>query len=100
MKKKMSKEEKVLERNTLKNRKQLLKEYKKATKEPMFNSEEREIIKHITITFIVIMYLMNIFELIANGPFMREAMLIENIFLPFIIGLVVAIAIFFERRFF
>lgn len=100
MKKRISKEEKVLERNTLRSRRKLLREYKKATKEPMFKSEEKEIIKHITITFVVIMYVINIFELIIDAPFMREAMLIENICLPLVIALVVAIAIFANRKIF
>jgi len=100
MKKRLSKGEKKLQKNTLKERKKILKEYEKATKKPFFRSEEKEIIKYIAVSFIVGMYVINILELLTNAPFMREAMLIENILLPFVIGLVVAVAIFFERRFF
>lgn len=97
--KKISKEEKVLERNTLRSRKKLLKEYQKATKEPKLSSEEKEIIKQITISFVVGMYVLNIVELLSDAPFMREAMLLENLLLPVVIGIVVVVAIFFNRLF-
>ena len=99
MKKKISKEQRKIEKKVIRDRNKLLRQYKKATKEPIFRAEEKVVMKYIAISFLVGIYVINIAELILNVPFMREALLIINLLTPFALGLVIAIAIFFNRKF-
>ena len=99
MKKKISKEQRKIEKKVISDRNKLLRQYKKATKEPIFRAEEKVVMKHIAISFLVGIYVINVAELILNVPFMREALLIINLLTPFALGLVITIAIFFNRKF-
>ena len=99
MKKKISKEEKVIEKNVKKSRRKLLREYNKAIKKPILRTEEIMIIKYVIVSFLVGIYAFNTAELILNVPFMREALLIINLITPIAMLLVITIAIFFNRKF-